>query len=203
MPKYFMMNKPRGYLSACADPRCPTVLSLFKEEDNEGLFHIGRLDKDTEGLLLFTDDGGFCDLLMHPRNEIPKTYLFYAEGVLDDGKLERLCEGLSIYPKKEDFITKKASCRVLGTGVLQDYEEHLPIYDKRKLIRRRQNPVVIGEITIAEGKKHQVRRMLMAVGCKIFRLKRIRIGALTLDESLKSGEYRPLTEKEIEYFYPV
>ena len=203
MPKYFMLNKPRGYLSACADPRCPTVLSLFKEEDAEGLFHIGRLDKDTEGLLLFTDDGGFCDLLMHPCNEIPKTYLFYAEGVLDDGKLERLCEGLSIYPKKENFITKKACCRVLGTGVLKDYEEHLPIYDKRKLIRRRQNPVVIGEITIAEGKKHQVRRMLMAVGCKIFRLKRIRIGALTLDESLKSGEYRPLTEKEIEYFYPV
>ena len=197
MSKYFMLNKPRGYLSACKDDKCQTVLSLFSREDSAGLFHVGRLDKDTEGLLIMTDDGAFCHRLMKPGFNVKKTYLFYAEGTLGEEKIGLIENGLCIYPTKSDRLTLPAKVKVIGTSVLNEYEDFLPIFDRKKMSRRRLIPVVIGELTITEGKKHQVRRMLKAVGCNVFYLKRLSIGELKLDPTLKIGEYRPLTDEEL------
>ena len=104
---------------------------------------------------------------------------------------------LCIYPTKSDRLTLPAKVKVIGTSVLNEYEDFLPIFDRKKMSRRRLIPVVIGELTITEGKKHQVRRMLKAVGCNVFYLKRLSIGELKLDPALKIGEYRPLTDEEL------
>ena len=195
MSRYYMLNKPRGLLSACADERCDTVLSCIAEQEREGLFHVGRLDKDTEGLLLFTDDGAFCHRLMHPDNEVKKTYYFLCAGVLTDEKIATLESGVAIY-ENADSLTRPASISVISTQPITDVLHLLNDADFKK-VRGKNYVTTIGTITICEGKKHQVRRMLRGVGCYVYYLKRIKIGAVSLDENLKIGEYRPLNEAEI------
>ena len=195
MPRYYMLNKPRGLLSACADERCDTVLSCIDESEREGLFHVGRLDKDTEGLLLFTDDGAFCHSLMHPDNEVQKTYYFLCSGALTDEKIATLEAGVAIYKNAEN-LTRPASLSVISTQPITDVLHLLNDADLKR-VRGKSHATTIGTITISEGKKHQVRRMLRGVGCYVYYLKRIKIGALSLDENLKIGEYRPLSESEI------
>lgn len=195
MSRYYMLNKPRGLLSACADERCDTVLSCIAEQEREGLFHVGRLDKDTEGLLLFTDDGAFCHRLMHPDNEVKKTYYFLCAGVLTDEKIATLESGVAIY-ENADSLTRPASISVISTQPITDVLHLLNDTDLKK-VRGKNYVTTIGTITICEGKKHQVRRMLRGVGCYVYYLKRIKIGAVSLDENLKIGEYRPLSEAEI------
>ena len=195
MPRYYMLNKPRGLLSACADERCGTVLSCIDENEREGLFHVGRLDKDTEGMLILTDDGALCHRLMHPDNEVKKTYYFLCRGILTDEKISLLESGVRIY-KNEENLTRPASIRIISTQPIEDVIHLLNDID-RKRVRGKSHPTTIGTITVSEGKKHQVRRMLRGVDCYVYYLRRIKIGALSLDESLKIGEYRPLSDTEI------
>lgn len=192
--RYYMFNKPSGCVTACRDERHKTVMDYFADEA-EGLFPIGRLDKDTEGLLLVTDDGMLSYNLMMPEKKVKKTYFLWARGVMSEEKRTELERGAAIFPGKDD-ITAPATVRVLERKTLGDVREYLPDGDRlspRKAIL----PVFSALITITEGKKHQVKRMINYAGCKVLYLKRISIGGLSLDPSLPLGEYRSLTDREL------
>ena len=189
---YYMLNKPKGYITAKKDENHKTVFDIL-DFGEDGIFHIGRLDKDTEGMLLFTNDGEFEHMLMDPSSHVEKTYYFWALGFLDSEKIQKLENGILIGEDK----TKPSKVKVEKLGFYNDFKTEISTLCDLDLTYDRQK-VVSGYITISEGKKHQVKRMLKAVGCYIVYLKRISIGNLTLDKSLKVGEYRNLTENEIE-----
>lgn len=165
---YFMLNKPAGVISATEDDSQPTVLDFFKDEPYKNLYPVGRLDKDTEGLLLITNDGPLGHQLLSPKKHVQKTY--YA----------KLAHGLS-----------QADIDALEKGV-DIGEKNLTLPAKIKVIEE-----TAVHITITEGKFHQVKRMFEAVSNKVLYLKRISMGSLRLDENLAIGEYRPLTKEEL------
>lgn len=199
---YYMFHKPAGCVTARWDHKDKTVLDYFDSVQTEGLFPVGRLDKDTEGLLLFTNDGEFNHELMKPEHHIEKTYLFWATGVLDESAKRSIQEGLLL--KGEVERTKKAKLEIEKTGLFQEYKEELvPLlsdiqFQKTEKLLRSNRPVIKGQLTITEGRKHQVKRMLQAYGCHVIYLKRISIGRLKLDETLKKGSFRPLSQEEIQ-----
>jgi len=166
---YFMMNKPSGVVSATKDNYDKTVLDLLKEENVQDVFPVGRLDKDTEGLLLLTNDGELAHNLLTPKKHIPKTYLVRTKETVTKEQLLALENGVDIGEKS---FTMPALTEVLG-----------------------ENEIFL---TICEGKFHQVKRMLKAVGNEVIYLKREKMGNLLLDKKLKVGEYRRLTTEEIE-----
>ena len=170
--RYYMLNKPPGLVSACVDNLHPTVLSVLPEREQRGLFPIGRLDKDTEGLLLLTDDGGFCHALMSPRRHVEKVYIAWVSGRIDLNAPERFAAGMTL---ADGSVCRPARLTVQGT---EDGLTRL-------------------EVVLREGKHHQVKRMVAAVGGHVERLRRVSIGPLPLDESLKPGEYRTLTGDEV------
>lgn len=187
-----------GYITACRDDRHKTVMELIAKEDREGLFPVGRLDKDTEGLLLFTDDGKFCFDVLSPTTRVEKTYMFWARGDLTDEKIERLKSGVIITEAGREILTAPAAVEPLFTKPMREIA-HLLGEDESKLrnTRRGDIPVTSCIIKITEGRKHQVKKMVKAVGMYVVYLERLAIGALTLDRSLKRGEYRSLTEAEL------
>lgn len=188
----YMFHKPKGCVTARSDGNCKTVLSYFSDINTEGIFMVGRLDKDTEGLLLLTNDGELDHRLMDPDSHMNKTYQFWAVGMLTPEDVIHLEEGIELDPVRETGrFTKTAKVQILKQGMYSEYAQEVPIH-------LHEDHVVSGLLTISEGQKHQVKRMLRAVGCRIFTLKRISIGNLKLDESLKPGEYRRLTEREVE-----
>lgn len=192
-----MFNKPRGCVTACSDARHKTVMDYFDENERKGLFPVGRLDKDTEGFLIITDDGQLSYHVTTPEREVEKTYFFYAKGHLDEEKLNKLESGVNIMTST---VHKTAPARAvkLGETTLRDIAEHLDCDPARlKYTRHGDVPVTAVKITITEGKKHQVKKMAMAVGMRIVYLERTAIAGVPLDTNLKRGEYRPLTEKEI------
>ena len=169
---YFLMNKPKGYVCTVKDDKDrKTVMSLLPDDAGR-VYPVGRLDYDTEGLLLFTDDGDLAFRLTHPKNEIPKTYLVRIEGSIGEKELNRLRSGVELDGK----LTGKSKVKVVET-------------DKQftKL-----------HVTINEGRNRQVRRMFEAVGKQVDFLKRIRIGDLGLG-SLERGKVRRLTDAEVFY----
>lgn len=167
---YIMLNKPEGYVSATDDKNLPTVLELLPEELRRlGLFPCGRLDRNTVGLMLLTDDGELAHFLLSPVSHVPKTYGYTCESPLTDTDKLLLESGVDI---GEDKLTKPASLSVDKSG-------------KR------------GEITLSEGRYHQIKRMFEAVGNKIMTLERLTFGPLDLDPSLSRGEWRYLTDAEI------
>ena len=168
---YYMLNKPSGYVSATDDNTAPTVLSLLKGAPGKDLFPVGRLDKDTEGLLLITNDGALAHRLLSPRHHVDKTYFVRADGTVTEDDCSRLEAGVDI---GEDRLTLPARAALLSSG-----------------------PVSEVELTIHEGKFHQVKRMFQAVGKPVLYLRRLSMGSLTLDETLPPGQYRPLREEEI------
>ena len=196
MAKYYMLNKPLDYITARRDPRCKAVMDLFPEEFRDILFPVGRLDKDTEGLLLITDDGALNHYLLSPENRIEKTYLFYAVGQIDDEKLSHLEYGARVFPGK-DSVTLPARVNILGTTTVGEIAGLLPAEYESLARRKPQKVVTYGEVTVTEGKKHQVKHMIAYAGGKIVYLKRLAMGGLKLDENLKSGEYRSLMSDEI------
>ncbi len=197
---YYMFHKPRGCITARKDAINPTVLDYFDVNKTNGLFPVGRLDKDTEGLLLLTNDGEFSHKLMHPDKHVEKTYFFWAFGSLDFDAREYLKMGISI--GDDEVLAKATKVEVTDEGNYQELKSKMES-DKVKDIRI--NPyrqsVVSGYLTISEGRKHQVKRMLKAVGCYVVYLKRVSIAGLMLDDSLKEGQYRELTEEEIRSLY--
>ncbi|MBO5488926.1 MAG: pseudouridine synthase [Eubacterium sp.] len=168
---YLMMNKPAGVVSATKDRDDATVLSLLNEPvpGHPDLFPVGRLDKDTEGLLLLTDDGDLAHRLLSPQKHVEKTYYLQYEGELLDESESLVEKGLDI---GEKHLTKP--------GVLKRAKDG------------------VAYLTISEGKYHQVKRMIRVLGGKVTYLKRMSMGTLHLDANLQPGEYRFLTEEEIQ-----
>ena len=179
---YYMLNKPQGVVSATKDNTCRTVLSLITDSTKKDLFPVGRLDKDTEGLLLITNDGALSHELLAPGKHVWKTYFVRVMGILEDNEVECLENGVDI---GEDKLTRQAKVRRLKTGEL-DITLQDPGEDESCL-----------ELSICEGRFHQVKRMMAAVGHPVLYLKRLSMGALELDPDLAPGEYRRLTQEEI------
>ena len=165
---YYMLNKPQGVVSATIDNHDKTVLDILKDAPGKDLFPVGRLDKDTEGLLLITNDGELSHNLLSPKKHVDKTYLVETKENITEKMVIQLKEGVDI---GEEKLTLPAQVNVL---------------EDKKL-----------ELTIMEGKFHQVKRMLKAVDNEVIYLKRLSMGSLRLDEKLALGEYRCLTEEEI------
>ncbi|MDO4534608.1 MAG: pseudouridine synthase [Clostridium perfringens] len=192
---YYMFNKPQGCITATRDKESKTVFDYFNEDMN-GVFHVGRLDKDTEGLLLLTNDGEFEHHLMHPTKHVNKTYFFWALGSLSKEDKKSLEEGL--YIGKGEILTKPAKIEIHKEGNYLDFKDEVYVESLYSIDSKNYNQAMVsGYLTISEGRKHQVKRMLKAVGCYVVYLKRIAIGGLKLDESLEKGEYRNLTDSEI------
>lgn len=193
---YYMFNKPSGCVTARRDDKYKTVFDFFLEENMNGVSHVGRLDKDTEGLLLLTNDGELNNKLMSPLKHVDKKYFFIALGSLDEESINRLEQGVSIGVDEE--ITKPSKLEKVKSGIFKDFEnesELIKVYNDSSNYYKQ--PAVSGYLTISEGRKHQVKRMLKAVGCHVIYLKRISIGDLELDESLGKGQYRSLEKDEI------
>lgn len=195
--RYFMLNKPKGYLSAARDERCKTVMELFSETDREGLFHVGRLDKDTEGLLVFTDDGKLCFDLLNPKNEIPKTYICYVTGELDFELVREVSGGVKIYENSET-LTAPAKIELLESKTLYEIREYLSGRDIAFSRNKPSQKVSLVRVTLTEGKKHEVKRLMRYMGNRVLYLKRLAFASLALDENLPLGAYRHLTNAEIE-----
>ncbi|MEH7253406.1 pseudouridine synthase [Neobacillus niacini] len=170
---YLMMNKPQGVLSATEDSVGETVIDLLELEDQVyEPFPVGRLDKDTEGLLLITNDGQLAHRLLSPKKHVPKTYFAVIDGEVTDADVSAFAEGVTL---DDGYETKPGELVILKSGIRSDIE-----------------------LTITEGKFHQVKRMFEAVGKRVVYLKRISMGPLPLDETLELGEYRELTDEEVE-----
>lgn len=172
--EYYMLNKPAGVVSATEDWRDTTVIDLIKEKKRKDLFPVGRLDKDTEGLLLITNDGDLAHRLLAPKKHVDKVYYAKIDGMVTEEDVKRFAEGIDIGAEEEE-MTRPAKLDIMKSA-------------EESEIR----------LTIHEGKFHQVKRMFLAVGKEVTYLKRERMGTLCLDENLKPGEYRLLTEEEIE-----
>ena len=175
LKEYYLLNKPRGVVTTTSDDKNrKTVVELINT--NSRIYPVGRLDYDTTGALLLTNDGDFANIMMHPNSNINKVYLAKLEGIIKGEQINRLKEGIEL-----DGIKVNAS-RV-----------------KLKKINEEKNTSMV-EITIHEGKNHQVKRMFEAVGFHVDKLTRERVGIFNL-EGLKSGEYRKLTPKEVAIVY--
>lgn len=169
---YLMMNKPQGLVSSTDDPRAKTVIDLL---DKEHLiykpFPVGRLDKDTEGLLLISNDGKLAHELLSPKKGVNKKYYAEVDGYVEDKYIEVFKEGVTL---DDGYKTLPADLEIINGNIISK------VY-----------------LTIQEGKFHQVKRMFESIGMKVLFLKRVSMGPLELDEILKPGEYRELTEAEI------
>lgn len=188
MYHYYMFNKPFGCVTARRDDRYPTVMDYFKELDNENLSPVGRLDRETTGLLLITDDGVFNQQLTHPSYHKEKTYEFTLLGDLTPELIEKLESGVMLKGASEP--TAPAKIQVTGHAVMSDILSTLPKEIQKDIHKNRpEHPVTYGIITIYEGKKRQIRRMMKSVHCCVIELKRISIGNIVLDESLAPGDW--------------
>jgi 16S rRNA pseudouridine516 synthase len=170
---YLMMNKPQGVLSATEDHAGETVIDLLEMDDQVyEPFPVGRLDKDTEGLLLITNDGQLAHRLLSPKKHVPKTYFAVIDGEVTESDVAAFHHGVTL---DDGYETKPGQLKIVKSGIRSDIE-----------------------LTITEGKFHQVKRMFEAVGKRVVYLKRISMGSLMLDETLELGEYRELTDEEVE-----
>ena len=171
--KYFLLNKPKGIISATTDATHTTVIDLFYKENIKGLYPIGRLDRDTEGLLIITNNGPLGYRLLNPVQHIEKEYYVEVNGPLDNSCIQRFYDGIIFH---DGTICKPAILSIL---------ESSPSFSKASVI-------------ISEGKFHQIKKMFLCVGVKVTFLKRIRFGEFLLDESLSPGEYRPFNSFELQ-----
>ena len=171
--RYYMLNKPAGVITASRDERHDTVLELFPEKLRRGLFAVGRLDKDTEGLLLVTDDGALSHALMSPTRHVSKVYEAEIDGELVPDAAERFASGLTL---RDGTECRPATLEQLPDGRVR--------------------------VTLHEGKYHQVKRMIAACGATVTYLKRVQLGNVRLDESLAPGEFRELAAEELASLRP-
>ncbi len=171
-PRYILLHKPAGYVCSTDDPDHNTVFVLLDEPNLDKLHTVGRLDLDTTGLLLITDDGQWSHKISSPKHECAKTYRAWLADPVEDSAIAQFAEGVML--RGEKTLTKPAQLEIISpTECL---------------------------LTIHEGRYHQVKRMFAALGNKVIRLHRERVGPLTLDSSLAEGEYRQLTAEEVSLF---
>ena len=169
---YFMLNKPQGVVSATTDNHDMTVIDLIDLCSDKNLAPVGRLDKDTEGLLIITNDGVLSHNLLSPKKHVEKEYLVYTKNSVSYDDLNKLSEGV-------------------------DIGDENPTLPCKAFIERDENGQEVLHLILHEGRFHQVKRMLVAVNNEVTFLKRIRMGNLYLDDNLSTGEYRELTDKEL------
>lgn len=175
---YIMLNKPSGVVSAVKDKIDRTVIDLIKKEDRaKGLFPVGRLDKDTVGLIILTNNGDFAHNTLSPKKHINKTYYVEIKGNFNEYDLAKFKDGIIIVDRGKNIKLKSAEIKVINC------DENVS-----KL-----------NITISEGKFHQIKKMFLSVGKNVIYLKRIKFGDIVLDSSLKEGEYRYLNQKEMDF----
>jgi len=186
---YIMMNKPAGVISATEDNYHKTVIDLLKNEySTYNIFPVGRLDIDTEGLLLLTNDGILSHNLLSPKKHVDKKYYVKIAKSLSENDIKTLENGIKL---EENFVTKKAKVEIVCNDSKKESEDFNFFENKNN---KNENLVYI---TISEGKFHQVKRMFKAVNNEVLYLKRVKMGNLLLDEKLELGEYRELTEEEL------
>lgn len=173
--EYYILNKPAGVISASSDKRVKTVVDLIDSAIRGDLFPVGRLDKDTEGLLIITNDGDFTHRLLSPKKHVDKVYFAVVRGRVDKEDVYAFSKGLQV---DDELTAMPAELKILKTDII--YSEI--------------------ELTLHEGKFHQVKRMIEAVGKEVVYLKRISMGGLILPVELAPGEYRELTKEELESF---
>ena len=172
---YYMMNKPQGVISATEDSKHKTVLDLMDDYARaKEVFPVGRLDIDTHGLLLLTNDGQLAHALLSPKRHVDKTYLAQVDGIMTDEDIETFAKGIPL----KDFTCQPAKLELVSIDTEKE----------ESLVR----------VTIAEGKFHQVKRMVAYCGKEVVDLQRLTMGTLTLDENLKRGEWRRLSKEELE-----
>ena len=172
---YYMMNKPKGVISATEDPKHRTVLDLLDViAQSKEVFPVGRLDIDTHGLLLLTNNGQLAHALLSPKRHVDKTYLAQVKGMMAQEDVEIFAKGIPL----KDFTCQPARLEILSTDAEKNQSQ----------IR----------VTIAEGKFHQVKRMVAYCGKEVVDLQRLTMGTLVLDENLQRGEWRRLTKEELE-----
>lgn len=173
---YIMLNKPAGIVSAVTDDRDKTVIDHIKDVyPRKDYFPVGRLDKDTEGLLIITNDGHLAHRLLSPKKHVPKKYYVEIEGEISEDYIKKLEKGVTL---EDGYLTKEGKAEIIS------------VEDGKSKIY----------LTITEGKFHQVKRMIKAIGFEVSYLKRMEMGSLKLDDSLKTGEFRELTKEELELF---
>ena len=171
---YLMLHKPNGVVTASKDKKLPTVMDLLpKHFQSEQLYAIGRLDRDTTGLLLLTDNGPLGFQLLHPQYHVDKTYQVKVNGLLTPDHIQQFQDGIVFL---DGTICKPAKLEILSTSLTESH----------------------ASITISEGKFHQVKKMFLSVGVKVTSLKRVQFGDFTLDSELAEGQYRPLNPEELE-----
>lgn len=170
--EYYMLNKPAGVVSAVTDAVDTTVVELIETKLRKDLFPVGRLDKDTEGLLLITNDGLLANRILSPKKHVEKVYCARIEGCVTDREVAQFAAGMDI---GEEKLTLPARLTVLDSGPRSEIT-----------------------LAITEGKFHQVKRMFHAAGMEVLYLKRLSMGSLTLDPALEPGEYRKLTQEELQ-----
>ena len=178
---YYMLHKPAGLISASEDRKQKTVIDLLGKESRRDLFPAGRLDKDTEGLLLITNDGGLAHHLLSPRHHVDKEYFARIRGHVTEDDVKAFAEGLRI---NDDFVCMPAQLEILSAAPDNPSSESEMI-----------SQVLV---TIQEGKFHQIKKMFLAQGKEVIYLKRLSMGPLRLDPDLAPGEYRRLTDQEVE-----
>ena len=172
---YYMMNKPQGVISATEDSKHRTVLDLLDDiARTKEVFPVGRLDIDTHGLLLLTNDGQLAHALLSPKRHVDKTYLAHVEGIMTQEDVETFVKGIPL----KDFTCQPAKLEIVSVDSVKN----------QSLVR----------VTIAEGKFHQVKRMVAYCGKEVVDLQRLTMGTLALDENLERGEWRRLTKEELE-----
>ncbi len=169
--EYYMLHKPAGVISATSDKTEKTVIDLIEDKKRKDLFPVGRLDKDTEGLLLITNDGELAHQLLAPKKHVDKVYYAKVRGVVTEEDVKVFQEGVSLGQRE---MAKPAMLKILVSDEISEIE-----------------------LTIQEGKFHQVKRMFLSVGKEVVYLKRLSMGSLMLDKNLSLGAYRPLTPDEL------
>lgn len=175
---YYMMNKPQGVISATEDPKHRTVLGLLDDYARaKEVFPVGRLDIDTHGLLLLTNDGQLTHALLSPKRHVDKTYLAQVKGIMTQEDVETFSKGIPL----KDFTCQPAKLEIVSVDSVKN----------QSLVR----------VTIAEGKFHQVKRMVAYCGKEVLDLQRLTMGTLVLDENLEQGEWRRLTKEELEVLF--
>lgn len=210
---YYMFNKPAGCVSATTDNTCKTVIDYLKNEQVSGLFPVGRLDKDTEGLLIITNDGELAHKLLSPKKHVAKKYYARIKGNLPTDVEKRFEDGLDIGDEKktlparievlQNAKTTESTDKLTGktdnmTGKTDNMTD-VVISDRPDALPDEGPALFDSEVyvVITEGRYHQVKRMFKAVGCEVTYLERKSMGGLELDDTLRRGEYRKLTAEEI------
>lgn len=192
---YYMLNKPHGLITACRDEFRPTIMECFPPDLAARLHPVGRLDIDTRGLIIMTDDGRLDPAMMHPDHHVDKEYFFYAIGTLDEEKIRRLESGVPI--DADGALTRPATVLPGQVFRVSEIRDFLPEFRRQRYLKNPEGPAFSASLIIHEGRKHEVKLMLRAVNCRICYLKRVAVGGIRLDSRLGEGEYRPLTPEEV------